>query len=231
MLLGYPIRPPVISRTLPSRAASGYIGVSSYPMHKYVMFGPQGSGKGTQSQLLCQTYDFVHISIGDIFRWHVAQHTKLAAKIRRITAEGRLVPDEIVEEVVRKRLEEHDWNYGFVLDGFPRTRPQAEYLFENWNLDRVIYLDIPDHIVFERVMRRAQTGDGQGFTKRADDNPEALRVRLQEYHAKTQPLLDLYEKKGVLLTIEATRGIEEIFQEICCRLGLPARMPVIPNPT
>ena len=88
-------------------------------MHKYVVSGPQGCGKGTQSELLCRNCDFVHISIGEIFRWHVRNHTKLAARIRRITEQGLLVPDEIVEEVVRKRLEEHDWNYGFVLDGFP----------------------------------------------------------------------------------------------------------------
>jgi adenylate kinase len=191
-------------------------------MHHYIVFGPQGSGKGTQSKLLCQDYDLVHISIGDIFRWNVAHHTKLAARIRRITDAGLLVPDEIVEEVVRKRLEEHDWNYGFVLDGFPRTLRQAEYLFENWNIDRVIYLDISDEVVFERVMMRARLGEGSGFTKRADDNPEALIVRLREYHEKTRPLLDLYRNKGILLSIEASRSISEIYDEICQRLGLPA---------
>ncbi|MFN0169447.1 MAG: adenylate kinase family protein [Bryobacteraceae bacterium] len=200
-------------------------------MNKYVMFGPQGSGKGTQSQLLCQTYDFVHISIGDIFRWNITNHTKLAARIRRITAEGKLVPDEIVEEVVRKRLEEHDWNYGFVLDGFPRTKPQAEYLSENWNLDKVIYLHISDEIVHERVMHRARMGEGSGFTKRADDNPDALKVRLEEYHAKTRPLLELYERKCMLITIDASRTIEEIFRDICHRLALPRREPAILEPT
>jgi adenylate kinase len=190
-------------------------------MHHYIVFGPQGSGKGTQSKLLCDAYDFVHISVGDIFRWHVAQHTKLAARIRRITAAGRLVPDEIVEEVVRRRLEEHDWNYGFALDGFPRTLPQAEFLFENWNMDKVLYLDIPDHVVFERVMERARMGEGSGFTKRIDDNPESLKVRLSEYHSKTQPLLELYRSKGVLLSLDATRSIDEIQVEMRNRLGLP----------
>ncbi|MCS7023187.1 MAG: nucleoside monophosphate kinase [Bryobacteraceae bacterium] len=190
-------------------------------MRHYIVCGPQGSGKGTQSRLLCADYDLVHISIGDIFRWHVAHHTKLAARIRRITDAGLLVPDEIVEEVVRKRLEEHDWNYGFVLDGFPRTLRQAEYLFENWNMDKVIYLDIPDEVVFERVMKRAKMGEGAGFTKRVDDNPEALKVRLQEYHEKTRPLLELYRRKGMLISVEATRSIEEIYLEIRQRLGLP----------
>jgi adenylate kinase len=190
-------------------------------MHKYVIFGPQGSGKGTQSELLCRDYDFVHISIGEIFRWNVAHHTKLAARIRRITDAGLLVPDEIVENVVRQRLDEHDWNYGFVLDGFPRTHSQAEYLFENWNLDKVIYLDIPDDVVYERILYRARMGQGSGFTKRADDNPEALRVRLQEYHEKTKPLLELYEKTGMLITVDANRSISEIYAEIHTALGLP----------
>jgi adenylate kinase len=189
-------------------------------MHHYIVFGPQGSGKGTQSKLLCSDYDYVHISIGDIFRWNVSHHTKLAARVRRITDSGLLVPDEIVEEVVRRRLEEHDWNYGFVLDGFPRTMPQAQYLFENWNMDKVIYLDVPDEVVFERVMMRAKIGEGSGFTKRADDNPDALKVRLREYHEKTKPLLELYRKKGILITVEASGPVEEIYAEVRRRLGL-----------
>lgn len=189
-------------------------------MHHYIVFGPQGSGKGTQSKLLCSDYDYVHISIGDIFRWNVSHHTKLAARVKRITDAGLLVPDEIVEEVVRKRLEEHDWNYGFVLDGFPRTIRQAEYLFENWNMDKVIYLDIPDEVVFERVMMRAKIGEGSGFTKRADDNPDALKVRLREYHEKTKPLLEMYRKKGILLSVEASGPVEEIYAEVRRRLGL-----------
>lgn len=189
-------------------------------MHKYILFGPQGSGKGTQSRLLCRGYDFVHISIGDIFRWHVAHHTKLAAQIRRITDKGNLVPDEIVEDVVKNRLEEHDWNYGFVLDGFPRTRGQAVYLFERWNMDQVIYLDLSDEVVYQRVTHRARVGEGQGFTKRVDDNPDALRTRLKEYHEKTKPLLELYEAKKMLLTVDANRPVREIFADIQCRLAL-----------
>ena len=189
-------------------------------MHKYILFGPQGSGKGTQSRLLSRGYDFVHISIGDIFRWHVAHHTKLAARIRRITDQGILVPDEIVEEVLSGRLEQHDWNYGFVVDGFPRTRRQAEYLFERWNMDKVIYLDLSDQAVSDRIMHRARVGEGQGFTKRVDDNPDSLRTRMKEYHEKTRPLLELYKAKGILLTVDASRSVSEIFQDIVCRLGL-----------
>lgn len=191
-------------------------------MHKYVICGPQGSGKGTQSELLCRDYDLVHISIGEIFRWNVKKHTKLAARIKRITDAGMLVPDEIVERVVRERLDQHDWNYGFVLDGFPRTRAQAEYLFENWNLDKVIYLELSDEVVFQRVMYRARMGQGSGFTKRADDNPEALMIRLREYHEKTKPLLELYSRMGMLVTVNASRSISDIYTDIRQQLGLPA---------
>jgi adenylate kinase len=194
-------------------------------MNKYIICGPQGSGKGTQSRLLCGTHDYVHISIGDIFRWHMGHHTKLAARIRRIMDSGRLVPDEIVEKVVRERLEQHDFNYGFVLDGFPRTRPQAEYLFENWDVTKVIYLDIPDDVVVERVMRRAQLGLGGGFTKRADDNPETLKVRLEEYYSKTKPVLELYQRKGLLVTINGGLSIPEVFAEMSTALDLTPLEP------
>ncbi|HQF54183.1 MAG TPA: adenylate kinase [Fibrobacteria bacterium] len=191
-------------------------------MDKYVIFGPQGSGKGTQSELLCKNYGFVHISLGDIFRWQMANHTKLAARITRIMNQGLLVPDEIVEEVVHARLEEHDWNWGFVLDGFPRTRPQAEFLFENWNLDAVIYLDVPDDVVEERVMKRAATlqDAGPSFTKRLDDTPEVLRVRLREYHEKTKPLIELYEEKRMLRRVDATQPVEAVFEDIIDLLKL-----------
>ena len=190
-------------------------------MHKYVICGPQGSGKGTQSELLCRDYDLVHISIGEMFRWNVKHHTKLAARIKRITDAGLLVPDEIVERVVRERLDQHDWNYGFVLDGFPRTRTQAEYLFENWNLDKVIYLELSDEVVFQRVMYRARMGQGSGFTKRADDNRDALMIRLREYHEKTKPLLELYSKLGMLITVDANRSISDIYNDIRHQLGVP----------
>lgn len=91
-------------------------------MRKYVIIGPVGSGKGTQSELLARDLDIVHISVGDVFRWHVKNHTKLGAQVRRIMAAGELVGDDLAESVVRERLDQHDWNYGFVVDGFPRSR-------------------------------------------------------------------------------------------------------------
>lgn len=189
-------------------------------MNKFIMIGPQGSGKGTQSKLLAEEFGFIHISIGDIFRWNVRNHTKLGSRVTRITAEGRLVSDEIVENVVRERLELHDWRYGFVLDGFPRTPSQAMYLFENWNLDRAIYLNLDDETVRERVMSRAKVGEGSGFTKRADDNPEALGRRLTEYHEKTRPLLELFAQRDLLLRVDAGQTIEKVFRSVVDGLRL-----------
>ena len=144
-------------------------------------------------------------------------------RVQELTGRGPLADG--LSLVVRDRLELHDWNYGFVLDGFPRTRPQAEYLFENWNLDKVIYLDIPDDVVFARVMQRAKAGLGSGFTKRADDNPEALRVRLREYHDKTKPLLDLYREKEMLITVDGSKSISEVYTALARQIGLSSYHP------
>src|SRR4051794_18257197 len=109
-------------------------------MRKYVMMGVQGSGKGTQSELLCAAYDMVHINVGDIFRWHVQNHTKLGAQVRRTIKAGELVGDDLVESVVRGRLADHDWNFGFVVDGFPRNARQAEFFMESYDIDAVVHL-------------------------------------------------------------------------------------------
>jgi adenylate kinase len=123
-------------------------------MRKYVIMGVPGSGKGTQSRLLIDGYDLTHISVGDIFRWNIANHTKLGAQVKRIVAAGHLVGDELVGSVVRERLDRHDWNYGFVVDGFPRNGPQAEFFLESYDIDGVIYLDMPDGEVHRRVLAR-----------------------------------------------------------------------------
>ena len=111
-------------------------------MHKYIIMGPAGSGKGTQAKLLCQGYDLVHISVGDIFRWHIGHKTKIGSKVQRYLNQGRLVPDEMVADVVKDRLGMHDWRYGFVLDGFPRNAPQAEFFLENFDINAVIALEL-----------------------------------------------------------------------------------------
>jgi adenylate kinase len=211
-------------------------------MRKYVIMGVQGSGKGTQAGLLCERYDLVHISVGDIFRWNVQAHTKLAAQVRRTVASGELVSDDLVEAVVRERLDRHDWNYGFVVDGFPRNVEQAEFFLESYDIDGVVHLDLPDDEVRRRVLARRlcsrcgldynliasrpQVPDrcdvcGGALVAREDDTPEALEVRIREYHQRTQPVLDLFRRKEYVVTVDATRPREQVFAEIRDRLHLP----------
>jgi adenylate kinase len=123
-------------------------------MHKYIIMGVQGSGKGTQAKLLAERLDLEHISVGDIFRWNVQHHTKLGAQVRRSLAAGELVADDLVAAVVHRRLSEHDWNYGFIIDGFPRNQPQARFFLESYDLDAVILLEVPDQLVRDRILSR-----------------------------------------------------------------------------
>jgi adenylate kinase len=212
-------------------------------MRKYVIMGVQGSGKGTQAGLLSERYDLVHISVGDIFRWNVQAHTKLAAQVRRTVASGRLVDDDLVEAVVRERLDRHDWNYGFVVDGFPRNGPQAEFFLESYDIDGVIHLAMPDSEVRRRVLARRLCSRcgldynliasrpavedvcdvcGGTLVTREDDTPEALEVRIRDYHQKTGPVLDLFRRKEYVVTVDATRPRDEVFADITHQLGLPA---------
>jgi adenylate kinase len=211
-------------------------------MYKYIIMGIQGCGKGTQAKLLCDNYDFVHISIGDIFRWHIANHTKLAAKINRIISKGQMVGDDLVAKVVSERLTWHNWNYGFVLDGFPRNFAQAEFLFENYNINAVIHMDAPDSLVTERVLARRVCSKcgldynlighrpkkegvcdvcGGSLAQRSDDHPEAIQKRLEDYHVKTEPMLAFFRRIGILHSVDATLTIPQVFEDIRKSLNLP----------
>jgi adenylate kinase len=210
-------------------------------MRKYIIMGVQGSGKGTQAKLLADALDLEHISVGDILRWNVEHHTKLGAQVRRIVAAGELVGDDLVEEVVRRRLDEHDWNYGFIVDGFPRNQPQARFFLESYDLDAVILLDLPDSLVERRVLSRrlcsrcgldynlissrpavADVCDvcGGRLVPRDDDTAEALRARLRDYHAKTRPVLELFRAKEVVLEVDASQPAADVQAEIRERLGV-----------
>jgi adenylate kinase len=211
-------------------------------MRKYVIMGVQGSGKGTQAKMLARDLDLVHISVGDIFRWNVQNHTKMGAQVRRVMAEGKLVGDDLAESVVRDRLTQHDWNYGFVIDGFPRSQRQAEFFLESYDIDGVIYLDLPDSEVHRRVMARRLCSNcgmdynllanspevpgkcdacGGELVTREDDTEEALAVRLKEYHEKTDPVLDLFRRKEYVITADARKPPQEVQQEIRQKLRLP----------
>jgi adenylate kinase len=203
--------------------------------------GIQGCGKGTQAKMLAADFDLIYISVGDIFRWHIQAHTKLAARIARVTAAGELVSDDTVEEIVRDRLDQHDWNYGFILDGFPRNRRQAEFFLESYDIDAVIQIDLADKIVQDRVLNRrvcAQCGldynlifhrpavpdicdvCGGQLGSRADDTPEALAARLRDYHTKTAPILELFKRKELVVEVDGSKPAPEVQDKIRAKLGL-----------
>jgi adenylate kinase len=215
-------------------------------MRKYVIIGVQGSGKGTQSMLLAHDLDLVHMSVGDIFRWHVQSHTKLGAQVRRTMVAGELVGDDLVEGVVRDRLEQHDWNYGFIVDGFPRNRRQAEFFLESYDIDGVIHLVLSDDEVHRRVLaRRLCSGCGMDYNlisgrpqeegrcdvcggqlvAREDDTEEALAERLRLYHTKTDPILELFRRKEYVVTIDANADIDTVQRRVREGLGLPEYKP------
>jgi adenylate kinase len=210
-------------------------------MRKYIVMGPQGCGKGTQAKMLAKDFDLVHISAGDIFRFQVQHHTKLGAKVKRIVATGHLVPDELVNEVMLERLERHDWNYGFVLDGFPRNENQAVFFLERFDVDAVLLIEVSDAVVMERIMsRRLCSSCGLDYNlifhrpakadvcdvckgslvARADDHPDAVRGRLQDYREKTQPIIDLFRGKELVVAVDGTRTPDQIQGELRQQLGL-----------
>ncbi|MBD3220932.1 adenylate kinase [bacterium] len=209
-------------------------------MHKYVIMGAQGCGKGTQAKLLAERFDLVHISVGDIFRWNIQNHTKLAARIKRCVDAGELVGDDIVAQIVHARLAEHDWNFGFILDGFPRNHTQATFFLESYDIDAVIHVAVSDDVVKQRIMsrrlcqrcgldynlihHRPEVPDrcdvcGGELVTRDDDNEEAVEGRLRDYREQTEPVLDLFARKELIVTVDGTESVEAVHQAILTALG------------
>ncbi|MBQ2276249.1 MAG: adenylate kinase [Lachnospiraceae bacterium] len=212
---------------------------------KVVMLGAPGAGKGTQAKKMAERWQIPHISTGDIFRANIKAGTELGAKAKEYMDQGLLVPDELVVDLVVDRLQQEDCKDGYILDGFPRTIPQAEALDAalekvNDKLDKAINIDVPDENIINRMSgRRACVQCGATYhitynpTKvegkcdacnadlilRDDDKPETVKKRLGVYHEQTQPLIDYYAGKGILSNIDGTIGMDEVFHSIEKVLG------------
>lgn len=179
-----------------------------------IIFGPPGAGKGTQSERLIKKYGFVHISTGDLFRWHTKNNTPLGIRVNDIMTSGALVPDEITIAMLKEEVEKTPDAAGFLFDGFPRTVAQAEaldvFMEENkMAIDCVVALDVSEEELRKRIAKR------KGIERRADDEEDKLNKRISEYFSKTVKVLPYYEARGRLHTVNGVGDIESIFQSIC----------------
>ena len=212
---------------------------------KIIMLGAPGAGKGTQAKMIAEKCGIPHISTGDIFRANIKNGTELGAKAKEYMDKGLLVPDELVCDLVVDRIQQADYEKGYILDGFPRTIPQAEALENALNaieqkLDYAIDIDVPDENIINRMSgRRACVGCGATYhvlfnpTKvegkcdvcgeslilRDDDKPETVKKRLDVYHTQTQPLIDFYTERKVLVEVDGTQSMDKVFDDIMKILG------------
>ena len=212
---------------------------------KIIMLGAPGAGKGTQAKQIAAKYEIPHISTGDIFRANIKEGTELGKKAKAFMDKGELVPDELTCDLVVDRISKPDAANGYVLDGFPRTIPQAESLTEalaanGEAIDFALNVDVPDANIVNRMAgRRACLKCGATYhiqfaapkkegicdkcgselVLRDDDKPETVQKRLEIYHDQTHPLIEYYEKKGVLHTVDGTQTMEDVFKNITDILG------------
>ena len=212
---------------------------------KIIMLGAPGAGKGTQAKMIAEKYGVPHISTGDIFRANIKNGTELGKEAKGYMDKGLLVPDELTVRLLLDRVAQEDCVNGYVLDGFPRTIPQAEVLDEKLTeldekVDYAVNVDVPDENIINRMSgRRACLNCGATYhivsippkkegicdvcgselVLRDDDQPETVKNRLKVYHEQTQPLIDYYEKKGALRTVDGTLPMEEVFDAIVRILG------------
>ncbi len=212
---------------------------------KIIMLGAPGAGKGTQAIKIAEKYGIPHVSTGDIFRANIKGNTPLGMEAKKYMDEGKLVPDELTVRILLDRVSKDDCSKGYVLDGFPRTIVQADVLKEELTklgdaIDYAINVDVPDENIVKRMSgRRACVNCGATYhiehippkkegicdncgselILRDDDKPETVQKRLDVYHEQTQPLIDYYEKDGVLKTVDGTKPMEEVFKAITDILG------------
>ena len=186
---------------------------------RLILLGPPGSGKGTQAQRLVQRYGIVQLSTGDMLRAAVAAQTPVGIRAQHIMASGGLVPDDVVVGIISDRIDQPDAKNGFILDGFPRTVPQAEALDgllkkKRLTLDAVIELRVNESALLQRVETRVAQMRARGEEIRADDTPEVLTKRLASYRSQTEPLIHYYSERRKLLTVNGMMTIEHVTQEI-----------------
>jgi adenylate kinase len=186
---------------------------------RLILLGPPGSGKGTQAQRLVHKHDIVQLSTGEMLRTAVAAGTPVGLQAKEIMANGGLVPDEIVVGIISDRLDQPDAKKGFILDGFPRTVPQAVALDEllkkkHLKLDAVVELRVNESALLQRVETRAAETRARGEEVRIDDTPEVLTKRLAQYRSLTEPLIHYYSERRKLLTVDGMMTIEHVTREI-----------------
>ncbi|MDR3467981.1 MAG: adenylate kinase [Xanthobacteraceae bacterium] len=186
---------------------------------RLILLGPPGAGKGTQAKILVERYGIVPLSTGDMLRAAVAAATPIGLKAKDIMASGGLVPDEVVIGIIADRIEQPDAARGFILDGFPRTVPQAEALDgllkeRGLKLDGVVELRVNESALLQRVEARVAQMQARGETVRIDDTPEVLSKRLAAYRAQTEPLVHYYSERRMLMTIDGMMPIDEVTREI-----------------
>jgi adenylate kinase len=198
-----------------------------------IFLGPPGAGKGTQAQIVCRKFDIPQISTGDMLRAAIADGTETGLKAKAFMDAGQLVPDAVVIAIVKERLSAKDCQKGFILDGFPRTVEQAEALGEFAGIDRVVNIDVSDETLVKRLSGRRVcplcgapyhtdrlngetkcTVDGSTLIQRDDDKPDTVLNRLTVYHRKTAPLIDYYEKKGILRTVDGSADLDNVSDAI-----------------
>lgn len=178
---------------------------------KLILFGPPGAGKGTQAKKISSHYNIPHLSTGNIFRYNIKNQTELGKKVKSILDAGELVPDETVVDLVVDELQNDKYNNGYILDGFPRTIPQAEALddfldSQDDGIDLFLTLSVPQEELINRILSRE---DG-----RSDDTPEKIKTRLEVYFNETEPVLNYYKKQGIVKEINGMGSIDEIFERI-----------------
>ena len=183
-------------------------------MFNLILFGPPGSGKGTQSSRIAEKYNLVHTSTGDIFRKEIRNGSPLGLKVQSIIERGDLVPDDLLVDILRSALQRAEGINGFVLDGFPRTIRQAEDLDKllaekNESVSLVLALDVDVEEIVTRLLKRAQ------LEGRKDDTEEVIRNRMNVYHSQTHPLMEYYDKQGKFISLKGIGSIDNIFADIC----------------